>query len=104
MTEFLLELYVAKTAGADVEGLAMRARAAADGLAAEGRPMRCACSILVPEDETCFLLFEAGVADDVREAAERADLPFGRISAAVADRAGEATTVVPARSRSTYTG
>jgi hypothetical protein len=38
---------------------------------------------LVPEDEICFLLFEAACAQDVRDAARSADLPFERISEAV---------------------
>ena len=40
-------------------------------------------TIFVPEDETCFLLFEAASIDDVRDAARIADLPFERISEAV---------------------
>jgi hypothetical protein len=84
VAEFLLEVYVAKVAGADAKGLARRARAGADGLSAAGRPVRCLQSILVAAEETCFLLFEAGAAEDVREAAARADL-FGRISDAVTD-------------------
>ncbi len=87
MAEFLLEVYVARVPGADAEGLARRARAGADGLSAAGRPVRCLQSILVAAEETCFLLFEARAAEDVREAAARAEL-FGRISDAVTDHVG----------------
>lgn len=40
-------------------------------------------SIYVPEDEICFLLFEAACAQDVGDAARRADLQFERISEAL---------------------
>jgi hypothetical protein len=90
MTKFLFEVYVPSAVGADAEGLARRARAAADGLSAAGRPVRCLQSILVAEDETCFLVFEAGSSEDVREAAARAELPPGRISPADIDAACDA--------------
>jgi hypothetical protein len=96
VAKFLLEVYVAAVAGADAEGLARRARAGADGLSAAGRPVRCLQSILVAAEETCFLLFEAGAAEDVREAAARADL-FGRVSDAVTDHAGCAAGVSETR-------
>jgi hypothetical protein len=86
----LLEVYVAAVAAADAAVLARRARAAAESLSAAGRPVRCLQSIVVAEDETCFLLFEAGAAEDVRATADRADLLLGRISnAVIADAAGE---------------
>jgi hypothetical protein len=88
VAKFLLELYVAKAAAADVDTVATKASSAAEELSAAGRSVRCLRSILVPEDETCFLLFEAATADDVQLAAERADLAFGRITEAVADDAG----------------
>ena len=87
MPKFLLEVYVATAAEADAEVLATRARDAARGLSAAGRPVRCLQSILVAEDETCFLLFEAASAEDVRDLVERAELPLGRISGAVTDDA-----------------
>ncbi len=101
VSKFLLELYVAKAAGTDVEALAARARQAAAEVSAEGRPVRCLRSILVPEDETCFLLFEAAAADDVRLAAERAELSFGRVSDAVSDEAGDAVNKSSAENQAT---
>ncbi len=91
MPHFLLEVYVAAVLGADVEGLARRARAAAERLSAAGRPVRCLQSIFVPKDETCFFLFEAGTAEDVRETAERAELSLGRVSDAHTDHGGAGT-------------
>jgi Protein of unknown function (DUF4242) len=82
MPEFLLELYVARSDGEAAERTVARARRAAEALTREGTPVRCVSSIFVPEDETCFLLYEAGSVDVVREAAGRAALPFERITAA----------------------
>ena len=42
--------------------------------------MRCVRSIFVPEDETCFFLYEADSADAVRAAVERAALPSARVA------------------------
>ena len=89
MPLFLLEVYIATVVAADAEALARRARAAARVLSAEGRPVRCLRSILVPEEETCFFLFEAAEAEDVRDAAARAELPLGRVSEAATDRAND---------------
>ena len=41
-------------------------------------------SIFVPEDETCFHLYEAASAEDVREAARLAELPFESVVEAMA--------------------
>jgi hypothetical protein len=79
MTEFLLELYVAKTNCAGIAVQANRLRRAAAELTAEGRPVQIVRSIFVPDDETCFVLVEAATAESVRDAARRAALPFERV-------------------------
>jgi hypothetical protein len=89
MAEFLVELYVSRTDADAVEQGAERARLAAEELRDEGRPVRYLRSIFVPEDETCFLLYEAGGAEDVEEAARRASLRFERAVAAVVGANGE---------------
>ena len=84
MTEFLLELYVARSdRGAVLDGAA-RAGRAADQLRGEGTPVRYLQSIFVPEDETCFLVYKAESADNVRQAARLAGLPANRIVRALA--------------------
>ena len=82
MAEFLVELYVSHTDAGAVELGAARARAAAEDLTREGTPVRYVRSIFVPEDETCFFLYEAGTENVAREAAGRAGLPFERIAEA----------------------
>lgn len=80
MTEFLIELYVSRTDHDTVSRHAERARRAAAELTREGTPVRYVRSIFVPEDETCFLLFEAGSVGAVREAAHRAALAYEHVA------------------------
>lgn len=100
MAEFLVEMFVSREDGAAVETGAERARLAAEELTREGRPVRYVRSIFVPEDETCFFLYEAESADAVREAAQRAGVVFERIAEALAGpgrwSAGESVVDEPA--------
>lgn len=84
MAEFLVEVYVARGAAEDVVSSLDRARLGAQEMTREGMPVRYIRSIFVPEDETCFLVYEAASAEAVHAAARRAALPFERVSAAVA--------------------
>ena len=79
MPQFLVELYVARSASESVAPTVARARAAAEAVTVEGRPVRCVTSIFVPEDETCFLLVEAETADAVQATGRRAGLTFDRV-------------------------
>jgi hypothetical protein len=88
MPEYLVELYVSRTDGSTVERDAEKARHAADELSREGVRIRYLQSIFVPDEETCFLLYEAASADAVREAARRAALPFEQVSEAVTQTKG----------------
>jgi hypothetical protein len=47
-----------------------------------------ALAIFVPEDETCFFLYEAASADAVREVVHRAALSFERVSEARTESKG----------------
>ena len=72
MSEFLVEAYVARSE-APVDELGFR----------EVSPVvRFVRSIFVPEDETCFYLFEAPSIDAVREVVQHAGLKVERISEA----------------------
>jgi hypothetical protein len=84
MTEFLLELYISCSDHAAVSESAQRARLAAARLHGEGTLVRYLRAIFVPEDETCFLVFEAASADNVRRAARLAGLPAERVVEALA--------------------
>ena len=86
ISEFVVEIYAprdtAKRAAARVEDAAL----AADQVSAQTVEVRVVRAISVPEDETCFYLYEAASADAVREAARRAHLRLVRISEAVSMR------------------
>ena len=85
MTEFLVELYRSHTetqaAAADGE----RARQAAQTLSGSGRAVRLVRSFFVPDDETCFLLYEAESADVVRAAMDLAGLPCDEVHETTGD-------------------
>jgi hypothetical protein len=87
MAEFIVESYVARMDSAACEREAERCRVAAEEVTREGTPVRFLRAIFVPEDETCFYLYEAVSAQAVREVARRARLPFDRVADAVADMA-----------------
>lgn len=85
MAQFLVELYAPRHERAVMERFGTEARRAARELAAGGRTVRLVRSIYVPDEETCFQLYEADSVELVREAATRAALPFDRVSEAVSD-------------------
>jgi hypothetical protein len=98
MTEFLGEMYVSRNNGAAVEDDEARVRGAAAQLSGEGRHVRFVRTIFVPEDETCFYLFEAASEGTVREVGLRAALPFDRVSESMPTR-HLSRRVLPARSK-----
>lgn len=86
MGRYLVELYV-PTASADaLRATTARARAAAAEVSSDGARIRCLRSIFVPEDETCFLLYDAPTKATVRTAVARAELRAARVVEAVAPR------------------
>jgi SAM-dependent methyltransferase len=88
MAEYLVELYVAQGDPTVAQHhVAVAERAGAD-LTREGRAVRYLQSFFVPEDETCFLLYEADSADLVTEAVGRAGLRLEHVSAATTSVAG----------------
>lgn len=81
--EYLLELYVSRGQSGELEAGLVEARASIEAMASQGLPVRLVRSISVPEDETCFLLYEAPSVDAVKDAARRAALPWTHIAEAV---------------------
>jgi hypothetical protein len=83
VSHFLAERYVS-TANLELARLdAARASAASKEQAETGATVRYLGSTLIPSDETCFALFEAPSAEDVRRLLKRASLPYDRIVEAV---------------------
>jgi hypothetical protein len=75
---FLVEVYAPRSA-ASCE-LEAAARSTAEQPPTRRARVRYLDSVFVPEDETCFHLFEASSAEDVRRAARRAGLAYQRIA------------------------
>ena len=79
MEQYLVELYLPRGGEAAVRA----ARAASGQVTMEGRHVRHLRTILVPQDEICFHLYEAQDADAVGEACLRAGIAYERIVRAV---------------------
>jgi hypothetical protein len=77
---YLVEAYQPRS---DAARAAARVRAAAEAVSHAGAPVRYVSSIFVPEDETCFYVFESSSKEGVLAAIERAALSFARITEAV---------------------
>jgi ubiquinone/menaquinone biosynthesis C-methylase UbiE len=104
MPEFLVELYVAHDDRRTAQQHIDRAARATAELTRDGQLLSCVRSIVVPQDETCFLLYEAPSADVVAEALRRAGLRPEHISAASSSGAVPATGGAPAPRRHTTKG
>jgi hypothetical protein len=83
MPEFLAETYAPRGTPDTVAPSADDIALAADQVSQPGAQVRFLGAIAVPEDETCFCLYQAPSADAVREAMTRARLRPERISQAV---------------------
>lgn len=88
MPEYLAELYLSRSDRRALLNGAESARRAAEEVTREGLEVRYVHSIFVPDEETCFFLYEAVSADAVREAARRAALPLERVSEAFTEPKG----------------
>ena len=80
--QYLVETYVA-SGTVDLPGTTARAREAAEKLSRPGEAVRHLRSILLPEDETCFHLFEGESLQAVERVSEAAGLGRGRIVEAI---------------------
>lgn len=83
MAQYLAELYLSRTEPDGAREAADRVRSAAEALSREGTAIRYLRTIFVPEDETCFLLYEAPSAADVLAANSRAGVVVQRVAEAV---------------------
>ena len=94
MPSYLVEVYLPRSHAHEVRATAGRARAAAEQLSGEDVPIRYVRTTFLPDDETCFHLFEASAPAAVEEVSRRAALGQVRIVPAI-----EASR--PARRRAT---
>jgi hypothetical protein len=80
---YLVEAYLPRSRADEARAAGHRARAAADAAAREGNDVRYVRTTFLPDDETCFHLFEAVSAAVVEEISRRARLGLVRVTAAV---------------------
>ena len=86
MHEYLVEAYVSRSEGAPFRGGGVSS--VAEEVSREGRQVHLLSSIFVPEDETCFYLFEADSGAYVMEAAVRSGVRVERVMDAVSEWGG----------------
>ncbi len=83
MPSYLVEVYLPQSRADEARATGRRARAAAEQLSREGVPIRYVRTTFLPDDETCFHLFEAASAEVVEEASSRAELGRARVVLAI---------------------
>jgi Protein of unknown function (DUF4242) len=80
---YLVEVYVPRSRPREAHAAGRRAHAAALQLSREGLAVRYLRTTFLPEDETCFHVFDASSAQDVGEVSRRAGFGTARIVPAV---------------------
>jgi hypothetical protein len=80
---YLVETYIARSQAGERAARERRARSAAEELTQERTSVRFERSIYVPEDETCFYVFDAPSGREAALAAQRAGLDPIRVVEAV---------------------
>ena len=83
MPTFLVEIYLPRSRAREAQDSGRRARAAAEALSREGASVRYIRTTFLPDDETCFHLFEATAEEAVEEVSRRAALGRARIVPAI---------------------
>jgi len=83
MAEFLIETYASRETANAVATQVQEITRAAEQVSEQGTEVRFLLAIFVPEEESCFYLYQSPSADAVREAATRARLPSHSITKAI---------------------
>ena len=83
MPSYLVEAYVPHSRAHDARAAGGRAREIAERLSREGTSVRYVRMTFVPDDETCFHVFEAASEETVGEVCRRAGIDSARIVTAV---------------------
>ena len=88
MKQFLVEVFVPRSRVGELPAAKKRVRAAARRLSHNDHEIRFVRAMYVPEDETCFYIFDAASADLVAEVSGLADLSNGRVVATLEEAKG----------------
>jgi hypothetical protein len=87
--QFLVEVFVPRSRAGELAATKERVCAVAAGASRGDRDIRYVRTIYVPEDETCFYVFDASSADLVAEVSGLAGLQDGRVVEMVGETKGE---------------
>lgn len=79
MRRYLVEVYLPRSRADEAHSTGRRARAASDDLTRHGVEVRYVRMTYMPDDDTCFYVFEAASVAIVEEACRHADLGSARI-------------------------
>lgn len=88
MPSYLVETYLSRTRAVERADRERKADTAARELTESGTPVRFACSITVPGDETCFFVLEAPTLHVAERAAQAAGLDPVRVVEAITSADG----------------
>lgn len=88
MKQFLVEVFVPRSRAGELSAAKKRVRAAAARVSRSDRDIRYVRAIYVPEDETCFYVFDASSADLVAEVSDLAALADRRVVEMIGDSKG----------------
>lgn len=83
MPTYLVEVYMPRSHAQEARAADRRAGAAAEECSHEGIPVRYVRTTFLPDDETCFHLFEADSAEVVEEVCRRAGIGHARVVPAI---------------------
>ncbi len=79
MPKYMVERYLPGITSDQLEAAAARAKSTTAQMTQQGTPVRYLRSTFIPGEEKCFCLFEGSSAEVVKQANERAEIPFERI-------------------------
>ena len=79
MPKYMVERHLPGISPDQLQAAAARAKSTTAEMTQEGTPVRYLRSTFVPGEEKCFCLFDGPSADAVKQANERAEIPFERI-------------------------
>ena len=94
MPGYAVEVYLPRSHADEAHAAAQRARGAVEEMVGEGAAISYVRTTFLPDDETCFHLFEAASAEAVEEVSRRAELGRARVIAVIdaSDPNGESRT------------
>ena len=79
MAKYLVERYLPGIQPEQLAAAAGSAKSTTEAMTQDGTPVRYLRSTFIPGEEKCYCLFEGPSADVVKQANDRAQLPYERI-------------------------